>query len=265
MPTEEQAVKLLEELGITEYEARCFVALSRVPKATAKEVSELSDVPRSRVYDAVDRLHRRGLVDVQQSEPREYRSISKESAIEILRDDYESTLDAVDEALSDLRKSEELEDTGAWAIADQDHVSNRIATLVEDAESEIYVLVADDRMIDGKLCELLSVAADHDLTVLVEVSSEDARAAIADEAPAATVAVTDLAKDPAKTEEKWLGRMLMVDRRSVLLSAVTESALPGQLEETAIWASGHDHGLVVGINHLLGARIDDPDVFDSGQ
>jgi HTH-type transcriptional regulator, sugar sensing transcriptional regulator len=94
MPTEDQAVQLLGELGLTEYEARCFVGLSRVRKANAKEVSDLSEVPRSRVYDALERLHRRGLVDVQQSDPRQYRALSKEAALDVLREGYGSTLDA---------------------------------------------------------------------------------------------------------------------------------------------------------------------------
>jgi sugar-specific transcriptional regulator TrmB len=263
MPSEEQAVKLLEEMGLTEYEARCFVGLSRVPKATAKEVSELSSVPRSRVYDVVDRLHRRGLVDVQQSDPREYRAISNDKAFEVLREDYESTLEAADKAMSALSRSEDLEESGTWAIADQDHVSNRIATLAEDAEGEIYTLVADDRMIDPRFSELLSAACDHDIDVLAEVPSEDAKEAIETSAPAADVAVTELASDPAQTGSKWLGRMVTVDRSSVLLSGVSESSLSGKLEETAIWASGQDHGLVVGIHHLLGARIDAGDVFDT--
>ncbi|UHQ97948.1 hypothetical protein HYG81_18615 [Natrinema zhouii] len=54
MPTESQAVRLLDDLGLTEYEARCFVALSRVQTASASEIHTLSDVPRSRVYDSVE-------------------------------------------------------------------------------------------------------------------------------------------------------------------------------------------------------------------
>jgi len=255
-------VKLLEEMGLTEYEARCFVGLSRVPRASAKEVSDLSGVPRSRVYDAVDRLHRRGLVDIQQSEPRKFRAIPNDRAIQILREEYESTLEAADEALAELRQSEEPEETGAWAIADRDHVSNRIATLAKDAESEIYALVADDRMLDRQFTDLLAAACDCGVDVLAEVPSEDASETIETSVPEASVAVTELASDPAETGVKWLGRMVMVDRESVLLSGVSDGSLPGKLEETAIWASGPDHGLVVGVHHLLGARIDDSGVFE---
>ena len=43
---------MLQELGLREYEARCFVGLSRLPTGTAREISEVTEVPRTRVYEA---------------------------------------------------------------------------------------------------------------------------------------------------------------------------------------------------------------------
>ncbi|WP_436343702.1 TrmB family transcriptional regulator [Natronorubrum sp. FCH18a] len=264
MPTEEQAVQLLVELGLTEYESRCFVALSRVSTATASEISHLSDVPRSRVYDAVDRLHRRGLVDIQQSEPREYRAISKDAALESLQEQYDATLEATDDALSELRRSNggnDFEESGAWAISDHDHVTDRIGTLLEEASDEIYALVTDESVLDQQFLEQLAAASERGVDIRIEVSSEETEARILDVTPETTVVVTDLAADPASLNVKRLGRIVMIDRRSVLLGAITEQTRPGQFEETAIWASGPDHGLVVGLRHVLGARIDSQGVF----
>ncbi|WP_440764989.1 TrmB family transcriptional regulator [Natronorubrum sp. DTA7] len=264
MPTEEQAVQLLVELGLTEYEARCFVALSRVSTATASEIATLSDVPRSRVYDAVDRLHRRGLVDIQQSEPREYRAISKAAALESLKDRYDATLEATDDALSKLRRStggDGMEERGAWAIADHDHVSDRVELFLAEATDEIYALLADESALDRQFLEQLAAASGRGVDVRIEVSSEEAKARVLDAAPEITVAVTELANDPASLNVKRLGRIVMVDRRCVLLAAVADRTRPGQVEETAIWASGPDHGLVVGLRHVLGARIESQDVF----
>ncbi|MFC6718596.1 TrmB family transcriptional regulator [Natrialbaceae archaeon GCM10025810] len=262
MPTEDQAVQRLQEVGLTEYEARCFVALTRVPVATASQVATLSEVPRSRVYDAVDRLHRRGLVDVQQSEPREYRSISIDDALQILREQYESSLEAADDALSQLHRSKGVEEKGAWAIADHEHVTRRIDTLLADATEEIYVLVADDDLVGPAFREALSSAPDGDVRTLVEVPSDEAAERVETDVPSAEVVVTELAAGPAELEGKWLGRIVMIDRRSVLIGALAEGARPGQNEETAIWASGPDHGLVVGTRHVFGSRIDSGTVFD---
>ena len=48
-----EAVGLLQQLGLKEYEARCFVGLSQLSSGTAKQLSESTEVPRTRVYDAI--------------------------------------------------------------------------------------------------------------------------------------------------------------------------------------------------------------------
>ncbi len=49
----EEAIDVLQELGLKEYEAKCFVGLTRIPTGTAKKLSEITDVPRTRIYDAI--------------------------------------------------------------------------------------------------------------------------------------------------------------------------------------------------------------------
>lgn len=45
----EEATEVLQQLGLKEYEAQCFVGLSRLSTGTAKQLSETTDVPRTRV------------------------------------------------------------------------------------------------------------------------------------------------------------------------------------------------------------------------
>ena len=88
----EQAVKLLQDLGLKEYEARSFVALSRRQQGTAKDISDSSSVPRTRVYDAVRVLKAQGLVETQQSNPKRFRAVSPAEAVDVLRQHYEGKL-----------------------------------------------------------------------------------------------------------------------------------------------------------------------------
>ncbi|MFB6177506.1 MAG: helix-turn-helix domain-containing protein, partial [Halobaculum sp.] len=55
-----RAVELLQQLGLKEYEAKCFVGLSRLSTGTAKQLSEITEVPRTRVYDAIRVLEAQG-------------------------------------------------------------------------------------------------------------------------------------------------------------------------------------------------------------
>ncbi|GAB7019785.1 helix-turn-helix domain-containing protein [Halostagnicola bangensis] len=58
------ATKQLKAFGLSTYAARTFVALVGLGGGTTQNVSDASEVPRTRVYDAADELHDRGLIDV---------------------------------------------------------------------------------------------------------------------------------------------------------------------------------------------------------
>lgn len=67
---ESTAVRNLTALGLSEYAARTLVALTRIGSGSAREVSEASSVPRTRVYDAVEELSNRGFVRIEQTHPK---------------------------------------------------------------------------------------------------------------------------------------------------------------------------------------------------
>ena len=73
--TVDEAIEVLQQLGLKEYEAKCFVGLSRLSTGTAKQISEITDVPRTRVYDAIRVLEAQGLVEIQHSSPQQFRAV----------------------------------------------------------------------------------------------------------------------------------------------------------------------------------------------
>lgn len=66
------AVRNLTALGLSEYAARTLVALTRISGGSAREVSDASSVPRTRVYDAMDELAERGFARVRESRPKTF-------------------------------------------------------------------------------------------------------------------------------------------------------------------------------------------------
>ena len=254
-----RAVDALDDLGLTQYEAKCFVALARMPSGTATDVSDVADVPRSRVYETLERLHDRGLVDVQQSEPRRYRAIGMARALDALRRDYRSRIETADDALRTIDSHDRLETEGVWAIAEREHVAERTLVLIEDATEEVYLLVTDAELLGDDVLARLAAAAERGAEVVVEVPSEAARDLVRTAVPSAHVAVSRTAGEPTLRGGRWLGRILVADRRSGLVSALREDRLSGAGAETAVWSQGLDHGLVVGLGELIGARIDDLD------
>ena len=226
MSGERAAVEALEELGLTEYEAKCFVALTRIAQGTAKEISQLSDVPRSRVYDSVERLHHRGLVDVQQSDPREYRAVSKDEAFGKIRESYDSSIETADEALGRVESAEMREEKGVWAIANADHVSDRLVALLDDAEEHAHLLVADETILTQPILDSLAAASDRGLTVIIEVPSESVRDRVRQDVPDARIVMSPGLKETHRVVKKWPGQLILVDHHAVLASGIEESSLP---------------------------------------
>lgn len=57
----------LQELGFTEYQARTYVAAVQRGAAEAKELSETSGVPQSRIYDVIADLRETGLIEIREA------------------------------------------------------------------------------------------------------------------------------------------------------------------------------------------------------
>lgn len=253
--SEAEAIESLTELGLTEYEARCFVALTRLSQGTAKEISQVADVPQSRVYDVVDRLHKLGLVDVQESEPRQYVVMPVDLARKRLHQEFRDHLETASTHLQALETRDTGED-GAWEIASQQDIHNRTLMHVDHATDDIYLLVSDEELLDSDLLESLSNARDRGVTVRAEVPSESARDRLYDGVNGVQVVVSSLPFGSLLPDDRVPGRLLMVDDDTILMSALREGLVPNETEETGLWGREIGHGLVVWLHQLLESRAD---------
>src|SRR6056297_714014 len=138
----EEAIEVLQQLGLKEYEARCFVGLSRVETGTAKKLSEMTDVPRTRIYDAIRVLEAQGLVEIQHSSPQRFRAVSLDEATETLRDQYEARVERLHGALDPVEIIDSDDDAPVqqvWAMTGRQAIENRTDQLVEAATDEIVL------------------------------------------------------------------------------------------------------------------------------
>lgn len=255
MASKAEAVEALTELSLSEYEARCFVALSQLSDGTAQEISQVSGVPQSRVYDISESLHRRGVVDIQESDPRRYFALPVEYAIERLRQEYNDHLETANKRLQRL-ETREIGTDAVWEIADRKGVRIRMLMHIEQAEDEIYLLVATEELLDQDLLDALAEANERGVTIFAEVPQESARNQLYETVPGCQVAITDLTLEPMTVGNREPGRLIMVDQDTVLMSALKVGLVPGETEETGLWGSEVGHGLIAWFRPLLLTRIE---------
>ncbi|WP_175454466.1 TrmB family transcriptional regulator [Halopelagius longus] len=265
----QEAVELLQKLGLKEYEAKCFVALSRLPKATAKEISETSDVPRTRVYDAIRVLETKGLVEVQHSNPQQFRSVPIGEAAETLRAEYESRTKSLVDALeamgsASLNSDEEVTHE-VWALSGESAIGNRLLQLVGDADEEVVLILGREGTVTDELLERLQSAQESGVDVLVGTTTEQFHEQIAEALPDAKVFISELSwlhSSPADpTDDTAISRLLLVDRNTILVSSVEEDNSGAVEYERAVFGKGFTNGIVVIARRLMAmglSPIDDP-------
>lgn len=259
----EAAAEALTKFGLTEYEARCFVALAQLPHGTAREIGQVADIPRSRVYETMERLQERGLVELHEADPKEYQSVTVDTALQILRSEYESYLDSAEDTLRGLEPTYKKAEQGVWAINTHEHVTGRVVDLLGDASDEVVLVVLEEELLDGAVLEALDEADDRGVAIHVGTDSGPVHERIehADlQAEMFTTHLVDWFTEMGGSPR--IGRLVMVDRGPILVSALHEEELPGVPNETAVWTDGVDHGFATFAERVLTYELQEHDTFE---
>ena len=248
----EEAIEVLQQLGLKEYEARCFVGLTRLDTGTAKQLSDITAVPRTRVYDAIRVLEAQGLVEIQHSSPQQFRAVPLEEAMETLRDQYETRVDRLQDVLGTVDVVEDSDDSPVqevWSMADNDAIENRTDQLIGDATEEIVLVVGHESLLTDDLVDVLN-SVESDVEVLVGALTESLQTEIQAAVPGATTFTSGLAWLRGENDSKddtAIGRLVLVDRSTILVSTIK----PDSMEERAIFGGGFGNGLVVIARRLM--------------
>jgi len=246
-----EAVDLLKRFGFTEYESKCYVALVRLQSGTAREISDLADVPRARVYDCVDELRERGLVEVQGSNPKQYRGVAPDAAVDTVEAEFEDRLDRLSSVLPRLETGvDEAADGDVWVMEGLDAVGERLTELIDDAEREVVLAVATESLLETDLPAALGRASDRGVDVTLGSPGAPVRERVAEVAPDATVVETWTWWEEFPVRPGALTSVLLVDDRALFVSSDAGDG-PAAGRHRAVWTDGEGTPLVPMMRPLL--------------
>jgi HTH-type transcriptional regulator, sugar sensing transcriptional regulator len=226
-------VEHLQALGMTEWEARAYLALLEESPSSGYGVAKRSGVPRAKVYEVLASLEAKGAVHVASGEPKLYGPVQPGELIERWRDELGRRIDAAEEALAN-HAVQVGGDAAIWDIQGRGQIFDRARQLVRDSTQrlmlEIWAPDADELRAD------LAEAAARGVRITV-VAYGDPRLPFADVYPhPSTDEVT------AGLGGRWL--VLSVDNREVVAGIVSSG-----VDSRAAWTS--HPALVVPITELV--------------
>ena len=100
----------LKDFGLNSYESKLWIGLLWGGVSTAGELSDISNVPRSRAYDVLESLEKKGFIIVKVGKPIKYLAVTPGEVIERVKRKVIEEADQRNKILSNLRESEVLEE-----------------------------------------------------------------------------------------------------------------------------------------------------------
>jgi sugar-specific transcriptional regulator TrmB len=159
--------KIKDYFDLNIYETKVWLALLGKGVASAGEVADLSGVPRSRTYDVLESLEKKGFAIVKLGKPVKYLGVKPRMILEKMKNNTRKDAEERIEALlkikdtEEFRKLEELYHGGlspvktadlSAALRGRSNISNHIREILQNAKKEVIVCTnADEINIKSKL------------------------------------------------------------------------------------------------------------------
>jgi HTH-type transcriptional regulator, sugar sensing transcriptional regulator len=228
----ERASASLEALGLTGSEVKAYVALLKGGTMTASEVSREARIPYSKVYDALESLHRRGWVEEQKSRPIVYTAKPPDTALEELKSRQETERKekeqvALEELMGVYVSRGEQEKPDIWIMRGTNEILSRVKNLLLNCRAELLIALPSQLLpFTDRIDPLMAALKEKGVRSLILTSPELPSSAAAKFARYAEI----------RTRKTMYGGGLISDSREVvlLLGGGEQGTLP-----LAIWASHH--------------------------
>ena len=150
----------LKEFGLNSYEGKIWTALLMKGKASAGTLSEMAGVPRSRCYDVLESLEKKGFIIAKLGRPIQYLAVPPQEVVERvkeqIRNNTEEQIQVIDQMKNTSLMSElnELHTSGSQEIPPEElagilkqnrNVKNHLLSIMKKADY-IYLAMNESNM-----------------------------------------------------------------------------------------------------------------------
>lgn len=162
MIVQQDLLKKIKDFGLNSYEAKIWTALLSRGVSSAGELSDISNVPRSRTYDVLESLEKKGFVMMKLGKPIKYMAIPPTEVIDVIKKKIREESTRQETTMDELKKSDVLDqltqlhtngiDTVeptdlVGMVKNRDNVYDYLENMIKKAESSICIMTSADGMI----------------------------------------------------------------------------------------------------------------------
>ncbi len=154
--------RLRQSFSLNLYEVKLWAAILSRGVSTAGELSDIADVPRSRTYDVLESLERKGFVVVKPEKPIKYLALPPTEVLDRVQKKIESDLKTHSARVDNLRNSDmiselmDLYDHGiepmqvtdfSGALKGRHNIYDQLSMLIKGAKESIELVTSEDGLL----------------------------------------------------------------------------------------------------------------------
>lgn len=162
MIVKNEFLKKLKDLGLNTYESKLWTALLSRGISTAGELSDIANVPRSRSYDVLESLEKKGFIVMKLGKPIKYVAVSPQEVLDRVQNKIREEATVQVRRLEDLKDSDILDELNTLhvqgvelvdpadltgSLKGRGNLYNHIESLLKKAESSIYIMTSADGLL----------------------------------------------------------------------------------------------------------------------
>ncbi len=159
MIVQKEFLNKLRDFGLNSYESKLWIALLSRGVSTAGELSDISNVPRSRAYDVLESLEKKGFIVVKVGKPIKYLAVSPSEVVERVKKRVMEDAEQRNKMLSNLKESDVLGELNvlhtegiklvdptdkSGAFRGRDKVHEHIAFMLKNAKKSVTLMLSKD-------------------------------------------------------------------------------------------------------------------------
>jgi len=158
MIVQKEFLKKIKDFGLNSYEAKIWTALLSRGVSTAGELSDIANVPRSRSYDVLESLEKKGFIVMKIGKPIKYIAVPPEEVLDRVKKNVKDDADKQVQVLEELRKTDIIDElkllhtkgvemveptdlTGA--LKGRSNAYNQLDSMIKAAESTIVMVTTE--------------------------------------------------------------------------------------------------------------------------
>ena len=148
-------INLLQEFDFTESEAKVYTAFLENGASTGYEISKLSGVARSKIYNVLETLTQRGVLTCSQDEKSTlYKAVPVSQLTSSIRRQLDKNLEMLEQEADMLAKPRS--DERIWYLFDWESAKSRCLQMISNAREEIVMQIWAnelDREVERCICQ----------------------------------------------------------------------------------------------------------------